>query len=183
VKLKGIVLAGGKSSRFGADKALARWEGKTLLEHAVRLLTALDLDPAVIANPTKNYDFLNGPVHNDLVPDKGPIGGLCTAFSVFPQNDLLVLTCDMPFLTRGALEQLILAYRASDRPAVFEVGGVQQPFPGIYPSACQSAARSALASERLSMKYFLSLLPDLLIAPEPAFPKLLLNVNTPKDLF
>ena len=46
--IRGLVLAGGKSSRFGSDKALALYEGMTFLERATSLLEALNLKPVVV---------------------------------------------------------------------------------------------------------------------------------------
>ncbi len=182
MKLKGIVLAGGKSSRFGEDKSLAQWKGATLLERAVDLLNALDLDPEVIVSSDKQYSFLTCPTHNDIVPEKGPLGGLVTAFSLFPESALLVLTCDMPFLTQGVLRELVQAHQRSDCPVVFEADGVRQPFPGIYLSAFKTQAQECLVSTRPSVKHFLSLIPTLEILPAPADLKVFLNVNTPEDL-
>lgn len=182
MNLKGIVLAGGKSSRFGEDKALARWEGETLIERAVNLLAALDLSPEVIASRGKNYQFLNRRIHNDIIPEKGPLGGLCTAFSIFSNSTLLVLTCDMPFLTRSVLEDLIDAHRSSGGSVIFEGDRTQQPFPGIYLSKLHREAEECLAASRLSMKNFLSRIPGLRVLPRLADPKVFWNVNTLADL-
>lgn len=182
MKLKGIVLAGGKSSRFGSDKALARCGGMTLLEHAVNVLTGLQLDPAVIASSGKDYAFLKCTVHNDIVREKGPIGGLLTAFSVCPGQDLLVLTCDMPFVTGSVLSRLVRAYDARRSPTFFRSHEIHRPFPGIYPSSCKRAAQLALSSGRLSLKYFLATLPNLKTISEPDDRRCFINMNTPEDL-
>jgi len=182
MKLKGIVLAGGKSSRFGEDKALARWNGKTLMERAVELLDSLRLDPVVIANSTRDYSFLTCPIANDLIPEKGPLGGLYTACSLFPEMSLLVLTCDMPLLTQNILNKLIQNQQPSDQAVVFNCKGALQPFPGIYPGTLKEVIRDILSSEELSMKSFLSRIrirfPHPEISELPAFE----NVNRKEDL-
>lgn len=182
MKLKGIVLAGGKSSRFGEDKALARWEGATLLGRAVDLLSALDLDPEVIVSPDKKYSFLTCPTHHDIVPEKGPLGGLYTAFSIFPESALLVLTCDMPLLTQNILQELVRVYHESACPVVFGSSQIQQPFPGIYLSAFKPLVQECLDSNQPSLKHFLSLIPNLNFLPEPENKKIFLNVNTQEEL-
>lgn len=182
MKLKGIVLAGGKSSRFGEDKALAKWGGTTLLERALGLLSALDLDPEVIVSPDKKYSLLTCPTHNDIIPEKGPLGGLYTAFSLFPESALLVLTCDMPFLTQDVLRELVREHQKSGCPVVFDTPQGRQPFPGIYLSAFKTQAQECLHSERPSIKHFLSRIPQLKVLPAPSDTKIFVNVNTREDL-
>lgn len=182
VNLKGIILAGGKSSRFGEDKALAIWNGKTLLARAVDLLRNLHLDPVVIANPQKDYSFLECPVFNDLIPAKGPLGGLFTACSLFPQKNLLVLTCDMPFLEETVLSQLMEVHTAEIQVTVFCVGEQIQPFPGIYSSKLEALLKRHLDSDELSMRSFLSRIICQQIAFSPLESKVFQNVNFPDDL-
>ena len=182
MQLKGIVLAGGKSSRFGADKALAQWNGKTLLERSVELLDSLQLNPVVIANPDRDYSFLSCAVTNDLVPEKGPLGGLYTACSLFPEMFLLVLTCDMPLLTQNILKKLLQNQQPTDQSVVFDCNGVLQPFPGIYSGSLKGVIHNVLLSEELSMKAFMSRIRVQSVHPEiselPAFE----NVNRKEDL-
>lgn len=197
MKLQGIVLAGGKSSRYGSDKALQVWEGVTLLERAVQLLDELGLDSAVIANADKDYSFLPCPVLNDLVPGQGPLEGLFTAYASIPEQDYLVLTCDMPKLTAPILRKLIDAYSQSGQAAptartsftsvrtsaaMFAVGGRHQPFPGIYSSGLKERIGSCLASGDRSMMNLLHQIPDLLLMPPPSDPSVLSNINRPEEL-
>lgn len=179
MNFKGIVLAGGKSSRFGEDKALAKWQGKTLLEIAVNLLGELCLDPAVIANPSRNYSFLPCAVVDDLIPEKGPLGGLYTACSIFPDTRLLILTCDMPFLTEKILRELMEEHQSFDEVTVF---GSAQPFPGIYSAHLKSAVQDYLESGCLSMKLFLSNIRDKRVLRAELDSQVFKNVNHREDL-
>ncbi len=156
MKLKGIVLAGGKSSRFGEDKALAEWGGQTLLARAVGLLSGLELDPVVISNSRRDYSFLTCPVVNDIIPEKGPLGGLYTACALFPEITLLVLTCDMPLLNQNILKRLISHHRDFDQATVMSVNKKTQPFPGIYKADLKMFIHAHLLSDQLSMGLFLT---------------------------
>lgn len=180
--LKGVVLAGGKSSRFGEDKALARWRGKSLLVRAVDLLRNLHLDPVVIANPKRDYSFLPCSVFNDAIPEKGPIGGLYTACSLFPQNSLLVLTCDMPLLTEAVLKRLIQSHTATSQATIFSFEDQLQPFPGIYGPELKVRLLECLESKELSMKSFLSHLIHKHMVSGISDLKVFQNVNRPEDL-
>ncbi len=125
----GYVLAGGKSSRMGRDKALIELAGTPLLGHAVKKLQRVCVDVRVLgANP----DFAAyAPIVPDLHPDCGPLGGIEAALthSVFDWN--LFLPVDMPFLPSAFLHnwvrQALTAEKRGARVAMFTVDGVPQP--------------------------------------------------------
>lgn len=181
-KLKGIVLAGGKSLRFGGDKALAEINGERLIEKSVKLLQSLDLETVVIANSTRDYSFLDCQIENDLIPDKGPLGGLHTAVNLFPNGGFLVLTCDMPYLTQSALELLIQAYKP-DHVTLFKLSNKMiQPFPGIYPASSLRHIVNLLEQRDLSMHAFLKTIQSLTLISPPMDASLFTNINFQKDL-
>ncbi len=180
--IKGIVLAGGKSLRFGSDKALAVINGERLIEKPVKLLRGLGLETVVIANHTRDYSFLSCRIENDLIPDRGPLGGLHTAVSLFPHASLLVLPCDMPFLTQSALKQLIQAHKPG-HATLFELSNkMLQPFPGIYPSSSLRHIVDLLREGNLSMRAFLKTIASITIVPPPDDTAMLSNVNSQKDM-
>jgi molybdopterin-guanine dinucleotide biosynthesis protein A len=92
----GYVLAGGKSSRMGANKALLELAGKPLVRHAVEKLRRVCADVWVLSNDPKLSECV--PVLPDLHPECGPMGGMEAALlhSAFDWN--LFLPVDMPFL-------------------------------------------------------------------------------------
>ena len=179
--LKGIVLAGGKSSRFGSDKALALHDGLPLVKRAVDLLHGLGLHPAVITRKGQSYPFLDCTVLEDKLPDLGPLGGLYTAMSAFPHDAFCVLTCDMPLLTDEAVSALMQDDRNKGKILLYHARGRVQPFPGIYPRSILPRVRHGLLEGRCSLK---SLMEG---APVKAViwawnPDIFINVNTSKDL-
>ena len=105
--IRGLVLAGGKSSRFGSNKAVASYQGVRLIERAVSLLNELGLKPVVAARKEMDYTFLKCVTICDKLPDLGPLGGLYTAMTIFKNTPFLVLTCDMPALTPSILSDLL----------------------------------------------------------------------------
>ncbi len=147
--MKGIVLAGGKSKRFGEDKALARWQGMTFIERIVQTVRQLDLDPVIVAN--RDYS-INCRIERDLVPDRGPLGGLFTACRLFPSDSLLVLTCDMPFVQLDLLKKLISVHKRKNLLTVFsDVGSGLNPFPGVYEGNIRNLIQLRLEMGDLSM--------------------------------
>jgi molybdopterin-guanine dinucleotide biosynthesis protein A len=189
MNIRGIILAGGKSSRFGEDKALVRIDERTLLERTVDLIRSLGLPAAVITGPARDYSFVQCPIHRDEMPGKGPLGGLHTACVRYPGADFLMLTCDMPGVSRDVLKELIESRDDRHRATVFSRSGGRGadclPFPGIYMSALEALLEARLKEERLSMREFLGSLPDLkVVRPVSGAEErnLFFNLNERKDL-
>ena len=181
--VKGIVLAGGKSSRFGEDKATAKIEGVTLLERTVHLLRDLELEPIVITSGSRDYSFLDCRIEKDVIPDQGPFGGLYTACRIFKNASLLVLTCDMPGVTLASLNILLKHHEAQNQVTLFEIqGGWYQPFPGIYESILSELILERIKNRTFSLQDFLRGLPKVHVVSHNLDPKVLLNVNEKKDL-
>ena len=110
VPVKGYVLAGGGSRRFGRDKALVEMEGAPMLLRMRALLSSVAGDSQVIAPPHKY-----APLGITGIPDRwegqGPLAGIVTA--LLTTNEAsgagwnLIIGCDMPFLTREWLSYLV----------------------------------------------------------------------------
>jgi molybdopterin-guanine dinucleotide biosynthesis protein A len=106
----GYVLAGGASSRFGQDKALIEVGGKPMLARMCELLRGVVDEVNVVAPPEK-YLGIGVKSVADLWPGEGPLGGIVTALLNTEKSDprfawSLILSCDMPFLTREWLAYL-----------------------------------------------------------------------------
>jgi len=125
----GYVLAGGKSSRMGRDKALLELGGKPLIAHAVTKLCRLCANVHILgANPAL---AVCAPLVFDLHPGCGPISGLEAALANSPHDWNLMLPVDMPFVPTAFLEEWVrrVAWRRSlrIRVAYFSVFGRPQP--------------------------------------------------------
>ena len=104
--MTGVILAGGRSRRFGADKARHVWRGRPLLQH-VRAAVAAACDRVmVVGGPPDLADL------PDEVPGAGPVAALATAFRRLPDAALFVTGCDLPLLTEDAVRACLIA--ASD---------------------------------------------------------------------
>lgn len=122
VAVGGYVLAGGASSRFGCDKALAELEGQGMLERMRHLLVEVTEETSVVASSLR-YPELGIRVVEDGWPGEGPLGGIITALmDARARNPFdtwcLVVGCDMPFLTKDWLNYLV------DRAATSRAGVV-----------------------------------------------------------
>jgi molybdopterin-guanine dinucleotide biosynthesis protein A len=115
--VRGYVLAGGASRRFGADKALVEIHGRTLLSRLCELVSQAVGSAQVVA-PLGRYLDQNVKLVPDRWPDEGPLGGIITALRTTVESGAvckwnLILSCDLPFLTREWLTYLTVHARDS----------------------------------------------------------------------
>jgi molybdopterin-guanine dinucleotide biosynthesis protein A len=119
--IAGYVLAGGASSRFGSDKALARFGGETVLSRMCILMENVTGRVSVVA-ATSRYPELSTEVVPDRWPGEGPLGGIITALCATTETNggalNLIVSCDMPFLTREWLGYLVERALATDEEAI-----------------------------------------------------------------
>lgn len=162
----GFVLAGGRSTRMGRDKALLPWNGGTLLEHVA----------AIVREAVGNVTVIGRDAHPDVIPDCGPLGGLLTAFSLSTSERVLLVACDMPNLTAELLRGML---GVSGDAVVAESAGRLHPLCAVYHRKLQPQVASAVQQRSLKMHDFLSTLPlQRYLVQDPG---LLKNLNTPED--
>jgi len=97
--ITGVILAGGLSSRFGSDKALALLRGKFLIQHAKDTLTAIFSECLLVTNTPGQHGFLNMPMIKDRYQNMGPLAGIHAALLHTNNPWIFVLGCDMPKIT------------------------------------------------------------------------------------
>ena len=155
--MTGIVLAGGKSTRLGAAKALLRFGDETFLERAVSAVRPLCRQIIVVSAPGSSPPELDGCVMvEDKKPGLGPLGGLVTGLAISDDEWHLTLACDLP-LVRPEMLQLIVAEASGAEAVVPRAGGRLQPLLAAYSRACLSPARVATDSGRRAMRAMLDL--------------------------
>ena len=106
VDITGVVLAGGRSSRFGSNKAMANFDGKSFLEHSIELLTPFCKE-VIISGKKELYEHTGLTVWEDIYPNIGPLGGIYTALNYSATSSVLIVSCDMPFITSDILAKMI----------------------------------------------------------------------------
>ena len=187
--LFGAVLAGGRSRRYGSNKAVAELGGLTLSERAVRTVRAVTRHVGIIAND--GLEPVEGvPVRPDLVRDAGPLGGILTALEWAREEDLdgaIVLATDMPFVPSGLLRELagMLEDCAAVVPASPGPRGLE-PLCAVYGMRCLASVRGALErGERAVVAFFPEVRVRVLdLGRVSAFgdpEELFFNVNRPSD--
>lgn len=99
--ISGYVLAGGRSSRMGRDKALISVAGRPLIDHAVTRLRRVCADVRILSNDSTLASF--APIVLDIHPQCGPIGGIEAALSHTSHDWNLFFPVDMPMLPTALL--------------------------------------------------------------------------------
>ncbi|WP_213806155.1 molybdenum cofactor guanylyltransferase [Granulicella sp. dw_53] len=125
----GYVLAGGKSSRMGQDKALLPLQGKPLVLHAVVKLRRVCMDVHILSSKAELDAY--APLVRDLHPGSGPLGGIEAALMHSQHDWNLFMPVDMPFLPSSFLDRwvrmAVVRERRGQRISMFTVFGVPQP--------------------------------------------------------
>ncbi|MFH1021734.1 MAG: molybdenum cofactor guanylyltransferase [Pseudomonadota bacterium] len=98
-QVAGVVLAGGKSSRFGSNKALALHQGDTLIQTITRRLAGLFPETLLITNTPEDYAFLGWPMAADHYHNCGPLAGIHAALRTISQPRAFICGCDMPLVS------------------------------------------------------------------------------------
>lgn len=142
-QLSGFVLAGGKSTRMGQDKAAVTLNGLTLLQHALAVLREVCSDVAILGRQELYGAF--GRVYEDIFPGCGPLGGIHAALSSSKTQFNLIIAVDTPFLGPKFLSYL--ADRAIDSGAIVttpEIADYTQPLCTVYSLDFRPIAEQAL---------------------------------------
>jgi molybdopterin-guanine dinucleotide biosynthesis protein A len=112
--ISAFILAGGKSRRFGQDKATYIYMGKPLIEHVLDILKRLFSDISIIGDNSERFRFPGVPCYPDLIKGIGPLGGIYTALNHAKNRYSFICACDMPYLTTDLIEYMIQQSEGSD---------------------------------------------------------------------
>jgi molybdopterin-guanine dinucleotide biosynthesis protein A len=186
----GIVLAGGKSTRLGRDKASEVLLGRNLLQRALDALESVvdeyvivkahgqALPEIVTATPWRQVE--------DLYPETGPLGGIVTGLRWMTADGAIVVACDMPLLQPALLSQLSRRLPGHDVVAPLNEG-LPEPLCAAYGKGCITVIQDRLETGEYRVSGFFAGVDALLLGPDewrPYDPEGLsfLNVNREADL-
>jgi len=188
-----VLLAGGKSSRMGHDKAALLVGGEPLWQHQLATLRATQPAKLFISGKVDGpYAGKGVEVIEDEFPDCGPLGGIATALRRCQSDHLLVLAVDMPAMTPDFLRKLLAE---SERlgtgivPSVAADGRRRagfEPLAAVYPRAALGIADECLRIGEWKLEGFVRTLEAqglAIIRPVDAGASgLFMNWNTPDDI-
>jgi molybdenum cofactor guanylyltransferase len=181
------LLAGGRSTRMGRDKAMLFMPGSDVLIWQRQLRVLKELQPEEILWSGLSRPGLPAHVHiiSDRVENAGPLAGINACLDGLQSDLLVVLAVDLPRMTTEFLRNL-LARCSSSCGVVARHGDFFEPLAAIYPTKLNALARAHLGQRRYAMQDFVreaiqagSLQTYLLNEKEIPFFK---NLNSPADL-
>ena len=144
-----IVLAGGRSTRLGHDKALLRINGQPLVEWLPARLSCL-LSPVVIVVDGPGRYQTSLPQVPDVLPGTGPLGGVASGLQALAASAALVCACDMPLLQPDLIALLCASLSGFDL-VIPERDGRLEPLCAVYTRACLPAMQALLANRQLRL--------------------------------
>ncbi|MFJ7752741.1 molybdenum cofactor guanylyltransferase [Peribacillus muralis] len=185
-----LLLAGGKSSRMGVNKALLRIGDDVNISRVASELTKVSQNVLIITNTFDDYRFLQLPLIADLHKDHGPLGGLHAGLTASKTNLHFLTACDMPFVSAAAINEIIGNYQPAFDAVIPEINGRIQPLFAVYHKSCLPVLAECLMRQELKMSHFLDKLAVKIIKendfklyhddPE-YFQHLFFNMNTMED--
>ena len=185
--LSAFILAGGKSTRMGADKAFVMFEGRTLLARALDLAQSVSSNVRIVGSHEKFAPF--GSVVEDIFREQGPLGGIHAALRSSATELNVMLAVDMPFVSREFLQYLIGQPRAASEAVVVvpRDDGALQPLCAVYRREFADAAENALRARRNKIDALFAVLPTRVIEEEElegaGFSRdIFRNLNTPEEI-
>jgi molybdopterin-guanine dinucleotide biosynthesis protein A len=183
----GFILAGGKSTRMGMDKAFVDFEGRTLLARALDVARSVTPDVCIVGAEEKFAPF--APVVEDAFRERGPLGGIHAALRSSATELNFVLAVDMPFVSSAFLQYLIREAR--------NVGGVSmvvprskgrwEPLCAVYRRKFADTAEKALLAGRNKIDWLFNAAETRVIDQEELdhagfSTSIFRNMNTPEEL-
>jgi molybdenum cofactor guanylyltransferase len=180
-----FILAGGKSTRMGTDKALLQLGGRSLIAHSLDLARSAAAEVKIIGDAGKFSRY--GEVIQDVYPDRGPLGGIHAALSSTHTDCNLILGVDLPFLPAEFVNYLSATAQASGAVVTLpSADGRLQPLCAIYRKQFGALAERALVAgknkiDALFPETTVRLITDVELAANGFSSSIFRNLNTPED--
>lgn len=178
---RAFVVAGGRSSRMGRDKALLPYRESTLLTHALGVLREVTPDIAILCGPERRYEDFGTPVITDAVCGVGPLGGLYSALlsaSIDGCEQVLWLGVDLPLVPPSLLEHLLREIELADVAMARTTHGIEPLCAAFRTTPTLVTVRRALLDGRLKLTSALASLTVHTIDGDDAH---FVNVNSPEE--
>lgn len=182
-----VILAGGKSTRFGRDKTTVRLDGETLLERAVRRLSPIAKEAIVVRGQGQPSAGIPGVLEvEDIYPGKGPLGGIYSGLLAASSFHSLAVACDMPFLDLRLIDYMCSLAPGYD-VVMPKLGQNTEALHSIYSKDCIPHIEALVLRDRVRVIEFLNAVKVRFVRDEEVDrydPERLsfFNINTEADL-
>lgn len=182
--ITGVILAGGRSTRMGRDKALLQFQGKPFIQHVADTLRSVFNEVIIVSDHGERYAFLDLPIFDDRFKSCGPLGGIHSALIHVKTVAVFVLSCDLPLVGREIIQR-VLDSSMDCGIVVVSCEGRIQPLCGYYHRSCLGSLKEHLAHGQFRVLTFLEDENAFIISVDELTPNgtisPLMNVNTLED--
>lgn len=175
--MSGIILAGGRSSRMGQNKAELMLDGRNLLEWQIDKMRKLGIRDILLSGSIC-ANFPDTRIIPDKLPQRGPLGGLCSCLDSAQNDCCLVLSVDVPLIPLSALSHLCRSHTGG--VTVLRHGSREEPLIGIYDRSVAAVAETLILEQSgpvRALKSKVNWSEFDYTGPE----EFLINCNTPED--
>ena len=184
--VSGLILAGGKSRRMGANKAFLEVGGRPIIERVIEQVALVSQEILLLTNTPDEYAHLGYPTVPDVYPGQGSLIGIYSGLKAASHPVGLVVACDMPFLDASLLRYMISLAPGHDVVVPRTEQGVE-PLHALYSKTCLPAMEGLLQRDTLKVIAFYSQVRVRYVEQaeiETLDPQHLsfFNVNSPADL-
>ena len=174
------ILAGGENSRMARHKAFLDCHGRTFIEVIVDKMRQWFDDILIVTNSKVLFTDMDVQVFEDIIPHKGPIGGLYTALSLTNKERVFCIACDMPFFKDDILQRIIQASERQEFDCYVPRSRFGlEPLFAIYRRRIRDLVKKGIESERLSIANVLEGCRTSYIDIHDK--DALININTPEE--
>lgn len=187
--LAGLILAGGKSSRMGQDKALIPWDGVPLLQRVTKVAAECCQEVYILTPWPERYQAILSAENYQFIvesnPGQGPLVALAQALAEIPTEWVLVLACDMPLLQVEIIRDWTNQLNnipGSILATVPQQESIWQPTCGFYRREALAELQEFIQQGGRSFQSWLEQIPVEPILVDEQLSNMLFNCNTPMHL-
>ncbi len=177
----GFILAGGKSQRMGTDKGMLPLNGKPFITHIYEAMQPIFGDNIVVVSSNPDYDAFGYNRIEDLISDKGPVGGLYTALKQSKTKFNLVLSVDIPLITTELVQWLVDNHDDGYLVTQVQVGEKVSPLVAVYDRALRTLLGEHLAGNQLKLRDVIAEVNVQTLKASEKWSEQLQNINTEED--
>ena len=187
-KFTGVILAGGKNSRFsGKNKALVRIGGKRILDRIYEVFPILFDKIILVTNDPVQYMDWDFDIVTDIFPIRSSLTGIHTGLFYTATPYAFFVACDIPFIKKELIEVLLDGVEPNIDIVIPETSKGVEPLCSVYSKRCfkpieEQLEKKSLKIQRVFQKVRVKKIPeDILRTIDPDLVSLY-NINTPDDL-
>lgn len=174
----GLILAGGKSSRMGENKALLQLDGKNLLQWQVEKFRHLGVTEILVSGP-EELALPGTRTVQDIYPDCGPISGLHAGLISASRKHCLVIGVDMPLVPETLFHALYDVHESG--VTILGHSGGEEPLLGIYDQAVAPVLENMIQQRIYAVRKLGQYVPFRSCTVSGIREQWLCNCNTPGD--